>query len=195
MISKMNFLNNVMKMNIFKKNVLIFGGAGRIGRLLQEGLPYNKYKIIVSDIKPVPGINKEQYINMDCTDYFQFQKLFSLKIDVIINLISLPDTVLVPDIPVMQQMVETHIKATYNIFTFAKERNIKKIIFASSNHVTDYYEEDGISKLGREININDYPYSIGLYGVLKLASENIGFLFSHHFNMSVINLRIGTVRP
>jgi NAD+ dependent glucose-6-phosphate dehydrogenase len=174
---------------------LIFGGLGIIGKILSEGLSEKKYKIIVSDIKPTKEISKEQYIKIDCTDYSQFQKVFSEKIDAIINLLALPEALLVPDIPFMQKMMETYIQATYNIFTFAKERKIKKVVFASSNHVTDLYEENGISKLGREIGINDYPYSIGLYGILKLASENIGFLFSHHFNISVINLRIGTVKP
>ena len=94
----------------------------------------------------------------------------------------------------MQQMVETHIKATYNIFTFAKERNIKKIIFASSNHINDILCISQNFKLGREININDYPYSIGLYGAPKWHL-NIGFGFSHHCNMPVINLRLGMVSP
>jgi NAD+ dependent glucose-6-phosphate dehydrogenase len=174
---------------------LIFGGLGTIGKILLEGLSAKKYKIIISDIKPTKEITKKQYIKIDCTDYSQFQKVFSEKFDAIINLIALSETVLVPDITVMRQMVETYLKATYNIFTFAKERKIKKVVFASSNHVTDFYEEKGFSKLGREIKTNDYPYSIGLYGILKLASENIGFLFSNHFNISVINLRIGTVRP
>ncbi|MDQ0255950.1 nucleoside-diphosphate-sugar epimerase [Evansella vedderi] len=68
-------------------------------------------------------------------------------------------------------------------------------IFASSNHVTDYYEVEGKSLLGREINVNDYPYMKSVYGLLKLASEQAGFLFTQHRSMSCINLRIGSVPP
>lgn len=69
-----------------------------------------------------------------------------------------------------------------------------KVVFASSNHVTDVYEKGGDSLLGRQINTNDYPQSKSLYGLLKLASENLGYLFSHQLDakVSVINLRIGT---
>lgn len=74
---------------------------------------------------------------------------------------------------------------------------IPKIVYASSNHITDYYEKDGFSTLGREVTTEDYPYSNGLYGVLKLASENIGHILSHQTenNLSLINLRIGSVHP
>ncbi|WP_338368195.1 hypothetical protein, partial [Enterococcus faecium] len=41
------------------------------------------------------------------------------------------------------------------------------------------------------------PYSRGLYGVLKLASENIGHILAREEdnNLSIINLRIGSVQP
>jgi hypothetical protein len=48
--------------------------------------------------------------------------------------------------------------------------------------------------LNREINTCDYPLSRNLYGVLKLAAENIGFAFNHISDLSIINLRIGSVR-
>ena len=94
-------------------------------------------------------------------------------------------------------MTDIHFIASFYILRAAAELGIPKIVYASSNHTTDRYEKEGISTLGREININDYPYSRGLYGVLKLASENIGHIFSKKpgFPYSIINLRIGSVLP
>lgn len=60
--------------------------------------------------------------------------------------------------------------------------------------MTDYYKSGGDSVLGREISVSDYPYSKGLYGILKLAGENIGHAFSEQYGLGVINLRIGSVR-
>jgi NAD+ dependent glucose-6-phosphate dehydrogenase len=90
-------------------------------------------------------------------------------------------------------MTDVYFKASYNILQAAVELGIHKVVFASSNHVTDFYEKDGNSLLGREITIQDYPYSKGLYGILKLASENLGHMFAHQHQLSVINIRIGSV--
>ena len=110
---------------------MIFGGLGIIGKILSEGLSEKKYKIIESFLYQTHQRDIKVDIKIDCTDYLlSLQKYFQEKIDAIINLLALPEVLRVPDIPVMQKMMEKmYIKATYNIFTFAKERKIKKSCF------------------------------------------------------------------
>jgi len=95
---------------------------------------------------------------------------------------------------VIGTMTDLYLRGSYNVFLAAVELGIPKVIFVSSNHVTDFYEKDGKSTLGREILVSDYPYSTSTYGVLKLAGEGLGYVFSINRNLSVICLRIGTVR-
>lgn len=59
--------------------------------------------------------------------------------------------------------------------------------------MTDVFEKEGESLFGREITTQDYPLSRALYGILKLASENIGHMLTQREALSVINIRIGTV--
>lgn len=173
------------------EKVVLIGGSGTIGRILLAGLE-SEFELYNLDLANTEG--DKHLLKVNAQDYSELLNHIPKDADVVINLLSIPFSGEVVDIPTMNKMVDVFLKSSYNIFQAAVELNIPKVIVASSNHVTDYYEADGDSKLGRRINVNDYPYSRGLYGVLKLAVENIGFTFSNKYNLSVINLRIGTVK-
>lgn len=174
------------------KKIVIIGGTGTIGKILRAGLAKSKYDICNLDL----SIQQEDRnnIKVNAQDYSQLKSNIPNDADVIINLLAVSVKGELVDIPSMNKMVDVYLKASYNIFQAAVELGIPKVVFASSNHVTDYYESGGESKLGRRINVKDYPYSRGLYGVLKLAVENIGFAFINKHDLSIINLRIGSVK-
>ncbi|WP_088102804.1 NAD-dependent epimerase/dehydratase family protein [Halalkalibacter urbisdiaboli] len=175
------------------KKIAILGGAGTIGQLLAKGLR-SQYEVIVMDknLKSFP-LEEVTTIQVDATNYQQLLQQIPKDADALINLLKTDTDDAIEEIATFEQMTDVFFKASYYILMAAKELNIPKVIFASSNHVTDYYEKDGKSLLGREIKVDDYPYSKGLYGLLKLASEQAGFLFSLHSSLSVINIRIGSV--
>lgn len=173
------------------KRVVLIGGSGTIGSILLAGLKHD-FELYNLDLANNPGDN--YHLKTDAQNYSELLNHMPKDADVVINLLSIPFSGEVVDIPTMNKMVDVFLKSSYNIFQAAVELNIPKVIIASSNHVTDYYESEGNSKLGRRISVKDYPYSRGLYGVLKLAVENIGFTFSNKYNLSVINLRIGSVK-
>jgi NAD+ dependent glucose-6-phosphate dehydrogenase len=176
-----------------KKNILLLGGLGTIGKILTRGLSSNKYNLIISD--KYENRNKlKNYLKIDVTHYDELIKKIPKNIDVIINLIALPDKDEIVNNKTMNDMVNLYIKGVYNVFLAAMNLRVNKVIYASSNHVTDYNEKDGKSLLGRKIKTTDYPHSKSLYGCLKLCGESIGFAFHVNCNLSVICLRIGTVR-
>ena len=75
----------------------------------------------------------------------------------------------------------------------AERKKVKKVVLATTNHVTGVYETNGISSLGREIKTSDYPLPDSAYGAMKLCAELFGYTFYREKNISVICLRIGTV--
>lgn len=173
------------------KKVVLIGGSGDIGGILLKGLQ-DEFDLYNLDLNiSHPGT---KHIQTDVLNYEQLINNIPDHTDVLINLVFTPLKGDLVNVKEMGHMVDVFFKASYHIFQAAVERNIPKVIFTSSNHVTDYYESGGNSALGREITIHDYPVSKGLYGVLKLASENIGFAFHHTYNLSVINLRIGSIK-
>ncbi|MCT8139613.1 NAD(P)-dependent oxidoreductase [Anaerobacillus sp. CMMVII] len=172
-----------------KKKVVLVGGAGRIGTILSKGL-HERYEIIVLD----KNIREDEgHIETDATNFDELVDDIPEDADVIINLLATHTNESISDVSKLNDMTDVFFKASYYIFLAAVTLKVPRVIFASSNHVTDYYEVDGNSTLTREINIKDYPLSRSLYGVLKLASENIGHIFADDHGLSIINLRIGSV--
>ncbi|WP_339147513.1 MULTISPECIES: NAD(P)-dependent oxidoreductase [unclassified Sutcliffiella] len=172
------------------KKIVLLGGNGTIGNILLEGLQ-SKYEVIVCDKQEQKEAPK--YIQLDATNYEELLEGIPHDTDVLVNLLATETNQHIEDIEQFNQMTEVFFKAGYYLLDVATKRNIPKVIIASSNHVTDGYEEQGKSLLGRKITTKDYPYSKGLYGILKLASENVGRLFSDEQDVSVINLRIASV--
>ncbi|KKI89855.1 hypothetical protein WQ54_22170 [Bacillus sp. SA1-12] len=176
-----------------KKKVTIIGGAGTVGSIVQNGLS-DKYEFTVLDKKV--SNQMEDAIQVDATNFHELLESIPKDTDALINLLTIKVENDLKDIDQFYKMTEIHFTASFYILHAAIMLGIPKVVFASSNHTTDYYEENGISALGREITTDDYPYSRGLYGVLKLASENIGHILAREkeHNLSVINLRIGSVQ-
>lgn len=175
-----------------KKKISIIGGNGVVGSILKEGLQ-DKYEIIILDKKVD---NYPDHIEVDATNADELIGKIPPDSDALINLLNVKTENDFKDVTQFQKKTEIHFLSSFYILRAAVELGIPKVVYASSNHVTDFYEQDGISALGREITVDDYPYARNLYGTLKLASENLGHIFAYERenNLSVINIRIGSVR-
>jgi len=103
-------------------------------------------------------------------------------------------------------IVAPNISGTQTVFKTANNAGVKKVIFASSNHVTGLYEQDEPYRsivAGQYKGINpsdisqiDHRVPIrpdGYYGISKAFGEALGRYYSEKFDMQVICLRIGTV--
>lgn len=175
-----------------KKKIAIIGGTGLIGSILEAGLS-DKYDITILDKKVD---NHPNHIEVDATNFEELIGKIPVDCDALVNLLNVKTKNDFKDVTQFRKKTEIHFLASFYILRAAIELGIGKVVYASSNHVTDFYEKDGVSAFGREITVDDYPYSRSLYGTLKLASENIGHILAYEeeSNLSVINLRIGSVR-
>lgn len=177
-----------------KKTVAIIGGSGTIGSILYKGLS-SKYDVVILDQNEPE--EAQDFIKVDATNYEALLESIPKDSDALINLLTIKTENDLKDVNEFHKMTNIHFISSFYAFHAAITLGIPKVVYASSNHITDYYENNGYSSLGREIDTNDYPYSRGLYGVLKLASENIGHILAREEanNLSIINLRIGSVQP
>jgi NAD+ dependent glucose-6-phosphate dehydrogenase len=176
-----------------KKKVTIIGGAGTIGTILYKGLS-DKYDIVILD-KNVPE-QAEDFVEVDATNFEMLLRSIPKDSEALINLLTIKTENDLKDVQNFLDMTNIHFISSFYVLHAAITLGIPKVVYASSNHTTDYYENSGFSSLGREINTYDYPCTRGLYGVLKFASENIGNLMACQTdNLSLINLRIGSVHP
>ena len=180
--------------------ILITGAAGFIGFNLSKYLLKNsKLKVLGVDnlnnyysrdlkfdrIKELQKFKNFKFKKIDITNKKQLNFFLNKKkISVIINLAAQAGvrySLIKPT-----EFVENNILGFYNIIDFAKNHNIKKILYASSSSV---YGDSNSFPLNEKQNIK--PKNI--YALSKKINEEMANVFSNQFNISLIGLRFFTV--
>jgi nucleoside-diphosphate-sugar epimerase len=94
-------------------------------------------------------------------------------------------------------VLNSNIHGSWNIFLSASKNHVKRVVFASSNHATGYYE--GVpptlhrQSSPRRVRVTDPVRPDGPYGISKVAGEAIARYFHDRHGLEVVCLRIGTV--
>ena len=177
---------------VVRKKVVLIGGLGVIGKILQKGFS-DEYELVVLDLAEPKAKSIRNYVKTDVTNIDQLITAIPDDAYALINLTGLPNHAPIPDAKGFRLYSDLYLVGAYNILLAARAKNIRKVVFASTNHVTGAYEIEGKSSLGRRITVDDYPLPDSAYGAMKLCGELLGYLFSRQNNISVICLRIGTV--
>lgn len=176
---------------------IVTGAAGFIGSSLCERLLNQGFDVIGIDffVNYYPRILKEKNIeNLKKSTKFVFIEGDLLNID-LLSLISNSDYIFHHAAQAgvraswgrdFSIYTENNIMATQRLLEVCKERNIAKFIFASSSSV--YGDCPDIPM--RE---NSIPSPVSPYGVSKLASEQLCYLYWKNFNVPVVSLRYFTV--
>ncbi len=79
-----------------------------------------------------------------------------------------------------------NIVGAYNLYEAARKNKVKRIVFASSNHVTGFYRQDEV------ISSRDPVRPDGLYGLSKAFGENLAQLYWDRHGIETVSLRIGS---
>lgn len=73
-----------------------------------------------------------------------------------------------------------------NLYESARKNGVKRIVFASSNHVTGFYRQDEV------ISPKDPARPDGFYGLSKAFGENLAQLYWDRWQIETVSLRIGS---
>jgi uronate dehydrogenase len=79
-----------------------------------------------------------------------------------------------------------NIVGMYHLYEAARKNGVKRIVFASSNHVTGFYRQDEV------ISPKDPVRPDGLYGLSKAFGENLAQLYWDRHRIETVSLRIGS---
>ena len=79
-----------------------------------------------------------------------------------------------------------NIIGAYNLYEAARKNGVKRIVFASSNHVTGFYRQDEV------VSPRDPVRPDGLYGLSKAFGENLAQLYWDRHGIETVSLRIGS---
>lgn len=168
-----------------RKRVLITGAAGRIGSSLAESLK-DRYDLRLHYHRNIPEHPPvSDFIVADVSKYDQIAPAME-GIDAVVHMAANPSTR-----ASWEQVLEQNIIGTYNVYESARRAGVKRIIFASTNHVMGMYDRDNQWPIYAQQPVR--PDS--LYGVSKAFGETLGRYYVDQHGLSVICLRIGWFMP
>jgi uronate dehydrogenase len=163
--------------------VLITGAAGRIGSVLREGLRGRFDRLRLADLRELsPAFLGEELVRLDLADLDAVVDAMD-GVDGVVHLAAIPTE------DAFELLLRNNVLATYNVFEAARLRDVRRVVFASTNHVTGFYPRS------RRVGPDDPVRPDTLYGATKVFGEALGRLYADKFGLEVICIRIGAFSP
>lgn len=160
--------------------VLLTGAAGGIGSVLREawrGMFATLRLVDVRDLGPAaPG---EEVVQLDITDFTRVRHALE-GIEVVVHLAGIPSEDL------FSRLIDSNIRATFNVFEAARQAGVRRAVFASTNHVTGFYPR------AQPIGPDDPVRPDSMYAATKVFGEAVGRLYADKWGMEVVCVRIGS---
>ena len=88
-----------------------------------------------------------------------------------------------------EPILAANIVGAYNLYEAARKHGVKRVVFASSNHVTGFYRQDEV------ISPTDPVRPDGLYGLSKAWGEDLSRFYFDRYGIETACLRIGSSFP
>lgn len=164
--------------------LLLTGAAGGLGQILREALQAHAEVVRVSDISAMPPAAgaHEEVMPCDLADKAGVLALAS-EVDAIVHLGGISTE------RAFEEILEANIRGTFHIYEAARKQGIKRVIFASSNHVTGFYPQDEMVDAHSPRRPDCY------YGLSKSYGEDLATFYFHRYGIETVSLRIGSSFP
>lgn len=163
--------------------VLLTGAAGRMGRTMRTELSQRFARVRLFSRSPIDQLGPSEEVALgDLSDRAAVQGACE-GADVVIHLGGKADEA------EFEEILSSNIVGTYNIFESAREAGVRRVVFASSHHVTGFYPVSHATRVDQPVRPDTY------YGVSKVFGESLGRLYHDKWGLEVVCLRIGVCRP
>ena len=160
--------------------LLLTGAAGGLGRALRTRLGELTQTLRLSDITDPPDAAPgTEWMKCDLADGAAVHELLR-GVDAAVHLGAV--SVEGPFEPIMQ----ANILGVFHLYEAARRHGMRRIVFASSNHVIGFYRQ------GERIDANAPPRPDGYYGVSKAFGEQLSRFYFDRYGIETVCLRIGS---
>jgi uronate dehydrogenase len=163
--------------------VLLTGAAGALGRVLRPRLGPRCTLLRASDIAAMePAGPGEEVVECALENRAAVAGLLQ-GIDAVVHLGGIST-----EHP-FDAILQANIVGTYNLYEAARRHGTKRIVFASSNHVTGFYRQDEV------IDPTMPKRPDGYYGLSKAFGEDLSRFYFDRYGIETVCLRIGSSFP
>ena len=88
-----------------------------------------------------------------------------------------------------QPILEANVMGVVHLYEAARKHGVKRIVYASSNHVTGFYRQDEVIDARMPMRPD------GHYGLSKAFGENLAQFYFDRYGLETVSLRIGSSFP
>lgn len=163
--------------------VLLTGAAGALGKALRPRLRQRSKLLRCSDIAAMDAAGTgEEVLQVALEDRAAVDGLLK-GIDAVVHLggISTEHS--------FDEVLQANIIGLYNVYEAARRHGVKRIVFASSNHVTGFYRQDEV------VDPSMPKRPDGYYGLSKSFGEDLSRFYFDRYGLETVCLRIGSAFP
>ncbi|REG84965.1 NAD-dependent epimerase/dehydratase family protein [Marinomonas pollencensis] len=165
------------------KRVLLTGAAGNLGKMMRTSLADWASELRLSDIETVDDLlPNEEFVRCDLADADAVMALVE-GCDAIVHFggISTENS--------FENILSGNIKGAYHIYEAARQQGVKRLFFASSNHVVGFHHRETL------LDANSPMRPDSLYGVSKGFGELLAQYYYDKFGIESALVRIGSCFP
>lgn len=160
--------------------LLLTGAAGSLGRMLRPRLAAHCQVLRLSDCAELAAAGpREEVVQAALEDAAAVKGLLD-GVDAVVHLGGVSTEQ--PWAPILAG----NIVGVYNLYEAARLQRVRRIVFASSNHVTGFYKQHQV------VSPQDPVRPDGLYGLSKAFGENLAQLYWDRHGIETVSLRIGS---
>jgi uronate dehydrogenase len=165
------------------ERLLLTGAAGGLGRVLRPRLKRLCRVLRVSDIAAMdPAGEGEEAVVAPLQDGAAVSAL----VDGVAAIVHLGG---ISTEGPFEPILQANIVGAWNLYEAARRHGTKRIVFASSNHVTGFYRQDQV------VSPEEPMRPDGHYGLSKAFGENLSRFYFDRYGIETVCLRIGSSFP
>ncbi|CAM3063734.1 NAD-dependent epimerase/dehydratase [Ectopseudomonas mendocina] len=164
--------------------LLLTGAAGGLGKVLRERLrPYTNILRLsdIGEMAPAAGPH-EEVVRCDLADKAAVHQLVE-GVDAILHFGGV--SVERP----FEEILGANICGVFHVYEAARRHGVKRVVFASSNHVIGFYKQ------GQHLDANSLRRPDGYYGLSKSYGEDMASFYFDRYGIETVSIRIGSSFP
>jgi uronate dehydrogenase len=163
--------------------ILMTGAAGGLGQAMRGRLKANCRVLRLSDREPMaPAQRGEELVQADLADAQAVH-------DMVRGCQAIVHFGGVSTEQPWQPILQANIIGAYHLYEAARAHGVRRIVFASSNHVMGYYRQSEV------VDALSPPRPDGLYGLSKAFGEDLSRLYFDRHGIETACVRIGSSFP
>jgi uronate dehydrogenase len=163
--------------------ILLTGAAGGLGQALRPRLKAN-CEVLRSADRVAFGLagEQEEFVLADLANAHAVMAMMQ-GVNAVVHLGGVSTEA------AFEPILQSNILGVYNLYEAARKQGVKRIVFASSNHVTGFYTQS------ETINASHPPRPDSLYGVSKAFGEDLSRFYFDRYGIETACVRIGSSFP